>query len=116
MAVGRKAARSRFSTLKSRNERQNVTTTAAIANGTDFGLAAALWTRDLSRAHSLAKRLQAGIIWINCTNVFGPWMPYGGYKLSGLGFECGIEGLKEFSHIKTVLIDTSDQVERWALD
>ncbi len=87
-----------------------------IANGTDFGLAAALWTRDLSRAHSLAKRLQAGIIWINCTNVFGPWMPYGGYKLSGLGFECGIEGLKEFSHIKTVLIDTSDQVERWALD
>ena len=87
-----------------------------IANATDYGLAAALWTRDLSAAHSLAKRLQAGIIWINCTNVFGPWMPYGGYKVSGLGFEAGMEGLKEFTRIKTVLIDTSDTPETWAVD
>lgn len=87
-----------------------------LANSTDYGLAAAIWTRDLSRAHVLARRLQAGIIWINCTNVFGPWMPYGGYKVSGLGFESGIEGLKEFTRIKTVLVDTSDQPDTWALE
>ncbi len=85
-----------------------------IANATDYGLAAALWTRNLSAAHNVAKRLEAGIIWINCTNVFGPWMPYGGYKVSGLGFEAGMEGLKEFTRVKTVLIDTSDKPELWA--
>lgn len=88
----------------------------AIANSTDYGLAAALWTKDLSKAHKIARRLEAGIIWINCTNVFGPWMPYGGYKTSGLGFESGIEGLKEFTKIKTVLIDTSDQPNPWVYE
>lgn len=87
-----------------------------IANDTDYGLAAALWTRDLTTAHTLARRLEAGIIWINCTNIFGPWMPYGGYKASGLGFEAGMEGLKEFTRIKTVLVDTSDTPNTWAID
>jgi len=85
-----------------------------IANATEYGLAAALWTRDLTAAHRVAARLQAGIIWINCTNIFGPWMPYGGYKVSGLGFEAGMEGVKEFTRIKTVLIDTSDTATPWA--
>jgi len=85
-----------------------------IANGTDYGLAAALWTRDLNAAHNLAAHLQAGIIWINCTNIFGPWMPYGGYKVSGLGFEAGMAGLKEFTRVKTVLMDTSGRPELWA--
>jgi len=87
-----------------------------LANATDYGLAAAIWTRDISQAHALARRLQAGIIWVNCTNVFGPWMPYGGYKVSGLGFESGIEGLKEFTRIKTVLVDTSNEPVTWALE
>ncbi len=84
-----------------------------IANGTDYGLAAALWTRDVSAVHNLAARLEAGIVWVNCTNIFGPWMPYGGYKVSGLGFEAGIEGLKEFTRVKTVLIDTTDTPTTW---
>ena len=87
-----------------------------LANDSDFGLAAALWTTNLSKAHKIAARLEAGIIWINCTNVFGAWMPYGGYKTSGLGFEAGIEGLKEFTRLKTVLIDTSDTPNTWAYD
>ena len=95
---------------------KNLDEAVQIANATEYGLAAALWTRDLTTAHKVAARLEAGIIWINCTNIFGPWMPYGGYKTSGLGFEAGMEGLREFTRIKTVLIDTSDTPETWAVD
>ncbi|MGC9316444.1 MAG: aldehyde dehydrogenase family protein [Armatimonadota bacterium] len=88
----------------------------ALANDTDYGLAAALWSRDLSTAHRMAAALEAGIVWINCTNVVGPWMPYGGYRISGLGFESGVAGLLEFTRSKTVVADLTDQPARWALE
>ncbi|MEA3401010.1 MAG: aldehyde dehydrogenase family protein [Armatimonadota bacterium] len=88
----------------------------ALANDTEYGLAAALWSRDLSTAHRMAAGLEAGIIWINCTNVVGPWMPYGGYRISGLGFESGVAGLLEFTRSKTVLADLTDQPAPWALE
>ncbi len=87
-----------------------------LANGTGYGLAADLWTRDVNKAHKLAARLQAGIIWINCTNVVGPWMSYGGYKVSGLGFESGIECMHEFTRPKSVIIDVTEQPNTWAID
>ncbi len=87
-----------------------------LANGTGYGLAADLWTRDVNKAHTLAERLQAGIVWINCTNVVGPWMSYGGHKLSGLGFESGVECMHEFTRPKTVVIDVSEQPNAWAID
>ena len=88
----------------------------ALANGTGYGLAADLWTRDVNRAHKLAGQLAAGIIWVNCTNVVGPWMSYGGYKWSGLGFEGGIASMHELTRPKSVIMDISEQPNTWALD
>ncbi|MFP3903114.1 MAG: aldehyde dehydrogenase family protein [Armatimonadota bacterium] len=87
-----------------------------IANDCDYGLAADLWTTDVDRAHTIARRLEAGIIWINCTNVVGPWMSYGGYRQSGLGFESGIECMHEFTRLKTVIADTTGEPNIWAVE
>jgi acyl-CoA reductase-like NAD-dependent aldehyde dehydrogenase len=87
-----------------------------LANGTGYGLAADLWTRDVNKAHKLAAQLAAGIIWVNCTNVVGPWMSYGGYRASGLGFEGGIASMHELTRPKSVIMDVSEQPNTWALD
>jgi aldehyde dehydrogenase (NAD+) len=84
-----------------------------IANDTSTGLAADLWTQDLSTAHRMARRIQAGIIWINCSFVVAPWMPYGGYKQSGSGFESGPENIEEFTRIKTVVADLTGSPDTW---
>jgi acyl-CoA reductase-like NAD-dependent aldehyde dehydrogenase len=62
-----------------------------IANGTVYGLASAIWTRDIKKAHRLAKALKAGMVWINTYNNYDAVMPYGGYKMSGFGRESGME-------------------------
>jgi phenylacetaldehyde dehydrogenase len=74
----------------------------AEANNTDYGLAAALWTRDISRAHRLAKRMDAGTVWINCQVVFDPSMPFGGFKQSGWGHEYGWKGIEIYMRTKSV--------------
>jgi phenylacetaldehyde dehydrogenase len=74
----------------------------AEANNTDYGLAAAIWTRDISRAHRLAKRIDAGTVWINCQVVFDPSMPFGGFKQSGWGHEYGWKGLEIYLKTKSV--------------
>jgi phenylacetaldehyde dehydrogenase len=75
---------------------------AALANDTDYGLAAAIWTRDINKAHLLAKKIRAGILWINCQMASDLSLPYGGYKQSGWGRETGLEGLDPFLQTKTV--------------
>jgi phenylacetaldehyde dehydrogenase len=74
------------------------------ANGTAFGLAAGIWTSDLSKAHRTAKALRAGTVWINCYNVFDAALPFGGYKESGWGREMGAEALELYSEVKAVCI------------
>jgi phenylacetaldehyde dehydrogenase len=75
---------------------------AAEANNTSYGLGAGIWTRDISKAHALAKKLRAGTVWINCCNVFDASLPFGGYKQSGWGREMGHEALEAYTEVKGV--------------
>jgi len=75
---------------------------AAQANDTSYGLGAGIWTRDISKAHALAKKLRAGTVWINCYNVFDASLPFGGYKQSGWGREMGHEVLNNYTEVKAV--------------
>jgi aldehyde dehydrogenase (NAD+) len=76
------------------------------ANGTMFGLGGGVWTRDVSKAHRLAKALRTGVVWVNTYNQFDPAMPFGGYKMSGWGNELGMHALDEYLNIKAVWINT----------
>jgi len=75
---------------------------AAAANDSPYGLGAGIWTRDISKAHALAKQLRAGTVWINCYNVFDAALPFGGYKQSGWGREMGHEALEAYTEVKAV--------------
>jgi phenylacetaldehyde dehydrogenase len=77
---------------------------AAAGNDTAYGLAAAVWTRDLQKAHRMAERLRAGTVWINCYNVFDAASPFGGYKQSGFGREMGKAALDLYTQIKSVWV------------
>src|SRR6201746_34327 len=77
------------------------------ANATSFGLGSGVWTRDVSKAHRVAKALRAGSVWVNCYQAMDPAVPFGGYKMSGYGRESGKQHLEEYLNVKAVWIKTA---------
>jgi acyl-CoA reductase-like NAD-dependent aldehyde dehydrogenase len=83
----------------------------AIANDSEFGLAAGVWTSDMRRALTMADRLEAGSVWINTYRDISYTTPFGGYKKSGIGRENGVEGIREYLQTKAIWISTAAEVE-----
>ena len=95
-----------LSVIKFKDEAEAI----AIANDTDFGLAAGIWTTDLQRAIRVSRQLQAGTVWVNMYRAVSYTSPFGGYKKSGLGRENGIEAIREFLQVKSVWFNTADKI------
>jgi len=78
------------------------------ANDTEFGLSGAVFTQDFSRAHRVANKIQAGIVWINEYNVTPAEVPFGGYKQSGIGRENGLQAIEYYTQLKTIYANLGD--------
>ena len=83
---------------------KNVDEVVTRANRTTYGLAAAVWTRDIKKAHAIANSVRAGTVWVNCYNVLDPRSPFGGFKQSGIGRELGEYGLQQYTEVKSVIV------------
>jgi acyl-CoA reductase-like NAD-dependent aldehyde dehydrogenase len=75
------------------------------ANDSIYGLAAAVWTNDIKKAHYVASRLKAGTVWINTYNLYDPASPFGGYKQSGYGRDLGHHALEQYTQVKSVWVN-----------
>jgi (Z)-2-((N-methylformamido)methylene)-5-hydroxybutyrolactone dehydrogenase len=79
------------------------------ANDTDYGLAAGIWTKDIQKAHRVAHALRAGTVWVNSYRTLPFNTPFGGYKMSGMGRENGLESLKDYTQVKSVWVELSGE-------
>ena len=82
----------------------------AIANGTEYGLGAGLWTRDLQRAHLIAREIHSGMVWVNCYKRVSPGSPFGGVGASGYGREMGFEAMRGYTQAKSVWVNVDAQI------
>ena len=77
----------------------------ALANDTIYGLAAAVWSRDIKKALRTAHAIRAGTVWVNCYNAYDPASPFGGMKGSGFGRELGTHAIAEYTDVKSIWVD-----------
>jgi acyl-CoA reductase-like NAD-dependent aldehyde dehydrogenase len=77
----------------------------ALANDTEYGLAGAVWTKDIHRGHRVAGAIKAGTVWINAYRVVAPEVPFGGFGSSGIGRENGIDAVNEYTESKAVWVE-----------
>jgi len=87
---------------------------ARIANQTSFGLATAIWTDDLRRAHRLAAEVDSGFVWINCNNYWVSAIPYEGHRKSGIGADMGVEAVESYTRLKSVVVNLDRTPHPWA--
>jgi gamma-glutamyl-gamma-aminobutyraldehyde dehydrogenase/4-guanidinobutyraldehyde dehydrogenase/NAD-dependent aldehyde dehydrogenase len=78
-----------------------------VGNGVEYGLAAAVWTRDLGKAHRIAKALRAGMVYVNCYDADDITVPFGGFKQSGIGRDKSLHAFDKYTELKTTWIDLS---------
>ncbi|MDT4885410.1 Phenylacetaldehyde dehydrogenase [compost metagenome] len=75
-----------------------------MANDSPYGLGASIWSNDLAAVHRMIPRIKSGSVWVNCHSALDPALPFGGYKLSGLGREMGAAAIEHYTELKSVLI------------
>ena len=85
-----------------------------IANQTSFGLATAVWTDDLRRAHRFAAQVDSGFVWVNCNNYWVSPIPYEGHRQSGIGADMGIEAVESYTKLKSVVVNLDRTPHPWA--
>jgi betaine-aldehyde dehydrogenase len=110
MAVAREEI---FGPVVSVMQFENLDQAVSLANDTEYGLAAYVWTNDLSTALSCSRRIRAGRVWVNSALAGFPEMPLGGFKQSGNGRETGRYGVEEYTELKSVHLQVGLQSERW---
>jgi acyl-CoA reductase-like NAD-dependent aldehyde dehydrogenase len=81
-----------------------------IANGTAYGLGGGLWTRDLSRAHKVAREMESGMVWINCYKRVNPGSPFGGMRQSGYGRDMGFDAMHDYTEAKSVWVNVDAEI------
>jgi aldehyde dehydrogenase (NAD+) len=84
----------------------------AIANGTEYGLGAGLWTSNLERAHRIARDMRSGMVWVNCYKRVNPGSPFGGTGASGYGREMGFEVMREYTQLKSIWVNVDAEIPR----